>query len=142
MPDSSSQCEAIREIFPEVAMGVASGEARAGAMAHLVGCPDCRRELEEVTATVDELLLLAPEHEPPAGFETRVLNALDDRAPRRHLLRTSLVLAAAFILVAAIAASFVWVRSANDRDLADQYRHTLAVADGTNFRAADLTASG
>ena len=123
-------------------MGVASGEARAHAMAHLVDCGECRRELEDITATVDELLLLAPEHEPPAGLDVRVLNALDDRAPRRHRLRTSLVLAAAFMLVAASGAALVWVRGEDDRNLADQYRNTLAVANGTYFRAADLTING
>jgi hypothetical protein len=123
-------------------MGVASGEVRAKAMAHVAGCADCRRDLEEIAATVDELLLLAPEHEPPTGFDVRVLAALDHGTPQRHRLRTSFLLAAAFVLVAAAAAGFAWSRGEDDRTLAANYRDTLAVANGSYLRAADLTVDG
>ena len=122
-------------------MGVASGDVRAKALAHLAGCADCRRELEDVAATVDELLLLAPKQEPPAGFDVRVLSAINDPAPR-HSVRTGLLVAAALVLVAAVAVGVTWSRGEDDRNLADQYRDTLAVADGSYLRAADLKADG
>jgi hypothetical protein len=146
MPESE-RCREVRELIPELAMGVASGESRARGLAHLAGCVDCRRELEEVSGTVDALLLLVPEREPPAGFDVRVLAALDQRAPQpqpqpRHRIRTGLLVAAAMVLVATLAAGLTWWRGADDREVADDYRSVLSTADGSYLRAADLQLDG
>ncbi|MFE7224842.1 zf-HC2 domain-containing protein [Nocardioides sp. NPDC057577] len=140
MPESE-RCREVRELIPELAMGVASGEARARGLAHLATCASCRRELEDVSGTVDALLLLAPEREPPAGFDVRVLAALDQRPPR-HRIRTGLLVAAAMVLVATLAGGLTWWRGAEDRDVADDYRGVLSTADGSYLRAADLTIDG
>jgi hypothetical protein len=140
MPESP-RCQEVRELIPELAMGVASGEARARGLAHLAGCAACRRDLEDAATTVDELLLLAPEAEPPAGFDSRVLAALDRGAPRGRL-RMGLLAAAAAVLVGALVASLAWGRTADDRTLADQYREVLSIADGSYLRAADLKVGG
>ena len=136
------QCREVRDLLPELAAGVASGEMRAAALAHLAGCAECRAELDEVAATVDELLLLAPEREPPAGFDLRVISSLGGARPDSHRLRDSLMLAAAFVLIAGAAGGIAWATGGDDRSLADQYRDTLAVADGSAMRAADITAGG
>ncbi len=132
-------CAEVRELIPELAMGVASGEERAAALAHVAGCSECRERLAEATRVIDEMLLLAPAHEPPAGFDGRVLAALEPRRsrPRR---RSALVLAAAVALLAAAAAAGItrWVDS-DERQVAAQYRETLEVAGGSYLRAADLT---
>jgi len=133
----SESCREVRELIPELAAGVASGESRAHALAHLAGCADCRRELEEMAGTVDALLLLAPEREPPSGFDARVLAAIEHR-PTGHRVRNALLIAAAAVLVASLAAAFTWWRGADDREVADQYRGVLSVADGRYFRAAAL----
>jgi hypothetical protein len=139
----SRGCADVRELIPELAMGVASGDDRARALKHLAGCADCRRELEDVTATVDELLLLAPEHEPPPGFDGRVLSAMQPQPPlTRHRAPRVLLAVAAAAAVAVLAAGFTWWQGSDDRDLADQYRDTLAVADGEYLRAGDLTVDG
>lgn len=140
MPESE-RCREVRELIPELAMGVASGESRARGLAHLADCASCRRELEEVSGTVDALLLLVPEREPPAGFDVRVLAALGQRSPR-HRLRNSLLVAAAMVLVATLAAGLTWWRGADDREIADQYRGVLSTADGSYLRAADLQIDG
>lgn len=140
MPESE-RCREVRELIPELAMGVASGESRARGLAHLADCPSCRRELEEVSGTVDALLLLVPEREPPAGFDVRVLAALDQRAPR-HRLRTGLLVTAAMVLVATLAAGLTWWRGADDREVAADYRSVLSTADGSYLRAADLQIDG
>jgi len=140
MPESE-RCLEVRDLIPELAMGVASGEVRASALAHLAGCADCRRELEGVAGTVDALLLLAPEREPPTGFDARVLAALDER-PARHRMRTGLLAAAAVVLVASLAAGLTWSRGADDREVAGQYREVLSIADGSYLRAADLEIGG
>src|SRR5512132_697606 len=117
-------CAEARELFPELAAGVAAGDERARTLAHLSRCPECRRELAATAEVVDELLLLAPEHEPPAGFESSVL--------------ARLVPAASIVVAAALAAGATWWRTADDRE----YRHTLAVAHGSGLSAAPLLFAG
>ena len=76
MNPRSAQCAEIRALLPELALGIADGEERARALEHLGGCADCRRELDELSAIADELVALAPEREPPAGFEGRVIEPI------------------------------------------------------------------
>ncbi|PZF82075.1 anti-sigma factor family protein [Jiangella anatolica] len=80
-----TRCGDIADALAEVATGAASGPDRARVLAHLAECPDCRRELEELTRIADEVLLVAPEHDPPAGFEGAVLARIaalaDERPP-------------------------------------------------------------
>jgi hypothetical protein len=135
-------CEEIRDLLPEVAAGVADGSARALALAHSVRCADCRRELDEITAVMDALVLLAPEREPSAGFESAVLSALSP-APVRRRRRGAVALAvAAAILVGAVSGGLVWRQTGDDRQLARQYRDTLAVAGGRYLTAADVKTVG
>src|SRR4029450_14086852 len=79
-------CEEVRSLVPELALGIAAGDDRARALEHLADCPACRGRLEELSIVADELLLLAPAQEPPAGFESRVLGRLEPpaRPPRRR----------------------------------------------------------
>jgi hypothetical protein len=134
-------CAEARELFPELAAGVAAGDERARTLAHLSRCPECRRELAATAEVVDELLLLAPEHEPPAGFESSVLARLVPAAPRRRR-RRGLLAAASIVVAAALAAGTIWWRTADDRELAGEYRHTLAVAHGSGLSAAPLLFAG
>jgi hypothetical protein len=110
MPESRL-CAEVRELIPELAMGVAPGDERAFALAHIATCAECRQLLEETTETVDELLLLAPEQEPPTGFDSSVMAALDlahaDKSRRWKV--SKLVLAAA--LAAASTTTASWPRS-------------------------------
>jgi anti-sigma factor RsiW len=77
-------CEEMRELAPEIALGVLDGEQRAEALRHLATCADCRREVEQLSQVADELVMLAPVQEPPAGFESRVVEAIGLRPqPRR-----------------------------------------------------------
>jgi hypothetical protein len=137
MPD---RCEQVRELIPEVALGLAPGDERARVLAHVEGCAQCRAALASATGTVEGLLLLAPEHEPPPGFDSAVLSAMAPaREPRRW---TTFALAAAVAaLVGLVGAGVSYQAGAEDRQVADQYRQTLSVADGRYLRAADLTTS-
>ena len=78
------ECAEARDLFPELAAGVAAGDERARALGHLSGCPACRREFAATAEVIDELLWLVPEHDPPAGFESSVLARLTPAAPRRR----------------------------------------------------------
>ncbi|MGA5040618.1 hypothetical protein ACPCA8_26735 [Streptomyces capoamus] len=73
-------CEQLREIGPELALGVLSGRERAEAVAHLDRCADCREYVRQLTQVGDRLVGLLPDREPPPGFETRVARGLARRA--------------------------------------------------------------
>jgi hypothetical protein len=136
------ECAEARELFPELAAGVAAGDERARALGHLSGCPACRRELAATAEVVDELLLLVPEHEPPAGFESSVLARLTPAASPRRRLRSGLLWAASIVAAAILAAGAVWWQTADDRELAGDYRHTLTIAHGHGLSAAPLLLAG
>lgn len=138
-----TNCLEVKALLPELAAGVAEGDARAQALTHLANCTDCRRELDETTAVLDGLLLLAPQRQPAAGFESTVLAAMSPtrRAPSRAT--RMLLAAAATLIVAALGAGLVWWNTGDDRHLAAQYRRTLSVADGRYLAAAKVnTATG
>lgn len=133
---SDPRCEEIRLSLPELALGTLAGQERARVLEHLGSCAQCRHELQSLTEVGDELLLLAPSAEPPVGFESRVLDALPS-APARRSLSKRWILAAAAVLVfaAAVGGGAVYLVDQPDRELAQSYRRTLGVADGTYVAA-------
>ena len=137
---SPDDCERLRELAPEVALGIADGADRAWALDHVAGCPDCRSRIERLSSLADELLLIAPGVEPPAGFEARVVDSI--RPPSRSRARRLAIPVAAALAAAAFAAAAVWFALGDDRDLADSYRDTLAVANGEYFDAAPVELPG
>src|SRR5215470_8862014 len=80
--DETSDCQRVRPLLAELATGAATGLDRDWALRHVEGCVACQRELAELALTADRLLLLAPEREPPAGFETAVMNRIAGIDPR------------------------------------------------------------
>ena len=74
-------CDEFAEVAAELALGVLTGRERAAALAHLDGCESCREQVRELTMAQDELLALLPSAEPPAGFESRVLERIGLTAP-------------------------------------------------------------
>jgi hypothetical protein len=138
-----TSCDELRAMAPELALGIAGGDERARALEHLAACPACRRHLEELSGLADELLLLAPAHEPPGGFETRVLEELQRPSePRRLSRRRALIPALAAVAAAAVTAAAMWVASSDDRDLASQYRDIFSQADGRYFDIKPLAGTG
>lgn len=136
---TSSECDDMRLLLPELALGTISGQDRARALEHLAECSDCRRELSSFSAVVDELLLLAPSAEPPVGFESRVMERLGGSRRRTRVAKRSWLAAAALMVIAALGGGAVaYVAGANERDLASSYRRTLTVADGQYFAARQL----
>jgi hypothetical protein len=136
-------CEQTRQLAAELALGLADGAERAQALRHLAECADCRRELAELSEVADELLMLAPEREPPVGFESRVLARLQPQRPtarRARRWRRPLAVLAPAAVAAALAVTITLGATGDDRRLADQYRATLAAAHGSYFEAARLRA--
>jgi hypothetical protein len=144
MKPPNPSCGELRELLPELALGIADGEERARALEHTGGCTECRRELEQLSTIADDLIALAPLREPPAGFEGRVLERLrvrhHPRRPARHRLRRLSFAGAVMAAVAATAVGIVLATS-SDRRLASQYRAALQGAHGQYFQSARLRAA-
>jgi Putative zinc-finger len=138
------RCEEIHELAPEIALGIADGEERAEALRHLSSCADCRRSVERLSGVADELLLMAPTAEPPAGFEARVAKAIGLERPVRRRLPRWLTprwlaprLGPALATAAVTAVALIAVYS-DDRRTAERYRDTLDRAGGQSFQAERL----
>lgn len=129
----SPGCEQARALVGEVALGIASGEERARVLAHVVRCSDCRQLVSETAEIVDELLVLAPEAEPPTGFESSTLARIRRRRPR-WVWRA----VAAMVLAGAVTGAVVLFATRADRELAQGYRRTLREAEGTYFGVRSL----
>jgi hypothetical protein len=100
--DDQRPCDANRALAVELALGVAEGADRGAALAHLAECADCRAEVLQLAEAVDAVVALAPDAEPPAGFESAVIARIaEERADggRRPWL---LAVAAAVLLVLGI----------------------------------------
>jgi anti-sigma-K factor RskA len=139
-------CEQVRELAPELALGIAEGEERDAALRHLSGCSGCRQLVSELSSVGDELLQLAPAHDPPAGFESRVLAAVAEpeapvrgiRQPLARRWRWVATVAAAVVLAATLGAGSVLLATAGDRRLAAGYQAVLRQGRGAYFLAAPL----
>lgn len=138
----SADCERVRELAPEVALGIADGEERAWALEHLADCPACRAHVERLSVVADELIHLAPAIEPPPGFDGHVAGGMAPASAREPSRRRWAVPAMAALAAAAAAALAGWVVLDDDRELADSYRDTLAVANGEYFDAASMAVPG
>ena len=139
-------CEQVRELAPELALGIAEAKERDAALRHLTGCSGCRQLVAELSSVGDELLRLAPAKEPPVGFESRVLARLTEPPRRRRLRplappRRWVAVAAAVVLAAALAGGSVFQATAGDRRLADGYQAVLRQGQGSFFAAAPLRGS-
>ncbi len=75
-PPAGSSCAALRAAVHELALGHIDDPERTTLFDHASTCPDCQLALNEQSLLLDRLLLLAPEIEPPPGFENRVLAGL------------------------------------------------------------------
>lgn len=134
-------CSEVRDLAPELALGILAGDERADGLSHLGACADCRMLVDELSRTADALLLLAREEEPGLGFEDRVIGRM--RAGGRRRVRRWLAAAALAAVVASAASAFL-VHRAGDRErrLAREYAAVLETLGGTLLRAGILEASG
>ena len=81
------QCELIQGELAELALGILSGRSRSRVLFHVESCPRCTAELERLSYVADELVQLAPEVEPPLGFELRLAEKIRAATPERQRLR-------------------------------------------------------
>ena len=116
-------CAQVQAEIGELALGILSGRERSEVLTHLDSCATCRSELDQLATVVDDLVHLAPEAEPPVGFESRVVQrfefvAAGRRRHRRRRRTLSLVAsAAAVVLGVGLALAFDSGGSPNDGSL-------------------------
>jgi hypothetical protein len=133
------RCDEVRDLAPDIALGIADGEERAEALRHLATCDDCRHAVEQLSQVADELLLVAPVQEPPPGFESRVVKALGHgRPPRRRLVRRLTLRVGPALAAAAVTAAALIAVYSDDRQTAERYRETLEQAGGQSFQAQPM----
>src|SRR5215510_9731953 len=146
-------CEQVRALAADLAIGIADGQERDAALRHAATCAECRLLVAELSSVADDLLLLAPSHEPPPGFASRTLARMTPsgpqprrRASRRTLRRAGggrpwvarLAVAASVAAALALGVGAVYQATSGDRRLADSYRGVLAQGHGSFFAAAPL----
>ncbi|MER8231531.1 hypothetical protein [Streptomyces sp. NPDC094049] len=131
------ECERLRELDAELALGVLPARERAEALAHLDRCPDCREHVERLTAAGDGLLALLPDAEPPVGFESRAVRAMGAApVPKRGRYRLRLAAAGAAAALAcgfggwAVGTVVEGAPPAVSRQTAGGLREASLVADG------------
>jgi hypothetical protein len=111
-------CAEVRELAPELALGILSGAERAEVVLHLNGCARCQAYVAELTEAADAIPQLVPEVEPPTGFEARTLRRLD-AGRRRSRRRWTASIAAVAAAVAIVSVTIVRVvESGDDTSLA------------------------
>jgi len=133
---SAFGCAQVRELAPELALGVLGGAERAEAIMHVNDCARCQALVLELTEAVDALPLLAPEAEPPPGFEQRVLASID--AGRRRTVRRWIT----SVAVAAAAAAILSITLVRVIDAGDSSSGSPAAAGGGAPVAAPMVGAG
>src|SRR5262249_57581806 len=82
MNDGGVGWEEVGGVAADLAIGIADGQERDDALRHAAGCAECRLLVSELSSVVDDLLLMAPAHEPPAGFAARTLARMSPSPPQ------------------------------------------------------------
>lgn len=102
-PEESMRCDALSDDLIEFALGTLTGRSRSRVLDHLETCAHCDAELESLAGVADTMLWLAPEADPPLGFETRLVERYRRSDTRRlSTRRRAGVFALAAVLVAVL----------------------------------------
>lgn len=73
---TNAECAEVDCVLEELALGEVAEPTRTRLLGHVAACAHCRDRLDATLGLADTLLALAPSHEPPPGFEARVLQRL------------------------------------------------------------------
>ena len=134
-------CAQLRELAPDLALGILEGEDRAEALTHLEHCSACQTLVDEYATVADVLPLLAPEAEPSPAFEARTLAAM--RSPKwRSVRRWAAVVAATAAAAAVISVATVRVIDADqERPPAATALRSVAMTTPDGKRVGRVTAT-
>jgi hypothetical protein len=78
----SPGCELYAEDLAELALGTLAGRQRVAVLQHVDSCLRCAEEVETLSHALDSLVQIAPDVEPPLGFEVRLFERLGLAAPQ------------------------------------------------------------
>jgi hypothetical protein len=97
-----SSCPEYAGHLAELALGILTGRDRAATLAHVESCANCAEELEQLARAADAVVQVAPDVEPPVGFEVSLFSRMgvDEVALRRRPGPTRWMLAGAAAVVA------------------------------------------
>ncbi|MBV8951271.1 MAG: zf-HC2 domain-containing protein [Actinobacteria bacterium] len=142
---SMLSCAQVRNFAPELALGVLGGADRAEVLMHIDRCPACRAHINELSETADALSLLAPEAEPPVGFERRVLHAMGVERHRGWraavFSRWAAVAAVAGLLVAGSVVGTLaglGIIGGHHSRISTEYVQAIEKMGGTSLKAAPM----
>ncbi|MGD0853972.1 MAG: zf-HC2 domain-containing protein [Acidimicrobiales bacterium] len=118
-PEESVKCDAIGDDLIEFALGTLSGRRRSVVLDHLETCAHCDAESEALASVADSMLWLAPEAEPPLGFESRLIERYRSTEVRHasssSRRRRVAVFALAAVLVAVLGIGIDAIVMSNER---------------------------
>jgi len=110
-------CAEISPALPELALGVLTGRDRVVALAHTESCSPCADELEQLARAADAVVRVAPELEPPVGFEVRLFSRMgvsdDIPTPIRRRVRSWFLASAAAVVVLFTGLAAGWALSSS-----------------------------
>lgn len=122
---------------------------RAAVASHLLACPACRSEYDELSATVYDLLPAVPEIQPPLGFDQQVLSRMGITQPvqRRRAGWQWFAAAAVALIVGAGAIAVIATRDdaaevAGSAERAGAVRALQKVSDGAKVGTVSLSDVG
>ncbi|MCU1457466.1 MAG: hypothetical protein JWL73_1558 [Actinomycetia bacterium] len=128
------------ELAPELALGVLTGPQRAEALEHLSTCAPCRTTVARHNEVVDAITLVAPEIEPPPGFEDRVLRRISAREDEPWWRRRDGRRRAVVVIMAAAAVAIVSIATVQIVNAArDPNRDVLATGRAPALRKVAIT---
>ena len=141
-------CETVRELMPDYALGTLSEIEAAAVRKHLRGCATCRADAMKLDEGIALFSAVAHASEPPPELKGRVLSVLAEEwaeTPAPKVRRSGLfhgwpaIAAALVILAGALTWGGVAQSSAsrNGQD-ATSYRHFLAALGGKDVRVGSL----
>lgn len=127
-------------------IALALGDLRPGQaskLRHLNVCQTCRSAYDELSATIDAVLPAAPSLAPPAGFDARMLDRLEIRAPERgRSYRIPLLVAAAAVIGLCLGAVGANALLDNETTTASDRGASLVTAGGSTVGTVEPSQSG
>jgi hypothetical protein len=131
----TDDCVQYEDDLAELALGVLTGRERARALSHVESCPRCAEELEQLARAADAIVAVAPEAEPPLGFETRLFEKMgiqEERLTRRRRPR--------YWIPASVAAAVVALSVGLGFGLSSSPAPTGSALGGTQHHAVETAA--
>jgi hypothetical protein len=114
MPGDRLRCGDVDGVADELVLGQLGEPGRSDVLAHAAGCDRCDLLLGDLADVTDRLLQLAPDADPPPGFEGRTVARLAPPAARREW-RGRVLVAGATAAAVVVAVALILSGGGDDR---------------------------